>query len=188
MNNLLPPNATLLERRMAQALAQRIDALPAPQRALWNADTCPARLLPYLAWMFSVDQWNSAWPEEKQRHVIKESIKVHQHKGTRGAVLRMLAAIFVDTNFVLVEGANAGMYDGSVDHDGSHYYGLPEHWAVYNVYINRAITLAAAAEVRAVLARTAPARCHLQYINFQQALHAYDGSFLYDGIYSHGVA
>ena len=58
---LLPGNASELERLAAEALAQ-IERVPVPIRDLWNPDTCPVALLPYLAWAFSVDRWSQAWP------------------------------------------------------------------------------------------------------------------------------
>ncbi|WP_240332504.1 phage tail protein I [Pseudomonas aeruginosa] len=59
---LLPRNATELEQLAAQALAD-IQRVPIPLRTLWNPSTCPVPLLPYLAWAFSVDRWDSKWPE-----------------------------------------------------------------------------------------------------------------------------
>lgn len=53
--SLLPRNASDLERQAAQALAQ-IQRVPIPLRQLWNPNTCPAELLPYLAWSLSVDR------------------------------------------------------------------------------------------------------------------------------------
>lgn len=86
---LLPPNATELERLAAQALAQ-IERVPVPLRQLWNPDTCPVELLPYLAWAFSVDRWSSAWPERAKRDAIKAAYFIHAHKGTIGALRRVV--------------------------------------------------------------------------------------------------
>ncbi|MGC5887864.1 phage tail protein I [Ralstonia pseudosolanacearum] len=84
---LLPPNATPLERRAAQAGA-RIERVPVPLRDLWNPATCPAELLPFLAWSFSVDRWNPAWPLATKRAVTAASYFVHRKKGTIGALRR----------------------------------------------------------------------------------------------------
>lgn len=86
---LLPPNASELERLAAEALAQ-IERVPVPLRQLWNPDTCPAELLPYLAWAFSVDRWSSAWPERAKRAAIKAAYFIHAHKGTIGALRRVV--------------------------------------------------------------------------------------------------
>jgi len=59
---LLPGNSTPLELQAARALSQ-IQRVPIPIRLLWNPDLCPLALLPYLAWSFSVDRWDSTWSE-----------------------------------------------------------------------------------------------------------------------------
>lgn len=86
---LLPGNATELERNAAQALAQ-IERVPIPLRELWNPDTCPVALLPYLAWAFSVDRWSPAWPESAKRAAIRSAYFIHAHKGTIGALRRVV--------------------------------------------------------------------------------------------------
>ena len=86
---LLPSNATELERNAAQALAQ-IERVPVPLRDLWNPDTCPLELLPYLAWAFSVDRWSPNWPERAKRDAIKAAYFIHAHKGTIGALRRVV--------------------------------------------------------------------------------------------------
>ena len=89
MNTLLPPNASHLEQLAAQALA-RIERVPIPIRDLVSPDRCPVDLLPYLAWAFSVDRWDSNWSEATKRQVIKTSYYVHSRKGTIGALRRVV--------------------------------------------------------------------------------------------------
>lgn len=87
MPDLLPINATPQER----ALSLATDRLPGvPIKTLWSPQTCPAAQLPWLAWALSVDEWNSAWPEETKRQVIAASIEQHRKKGTVGALRRAL--------------------------------------------------------------------------------------------------
>jgi phage tail P2-like protein len=86
---LLPGNSTALERQATQALAQ-IQRVPIPLRQLWNPDTCPVELLPYLAWAFSVDRWDSKWPEAAKRSAIRSSHYIHSRKGTIGALRRVV--------------------------------------------------------------------------------------------------
>ena len=86
---LLPGNDTPLERRAAQALAQ-IERVPIPLRQLCNPDTCPVDLLPYLAWAFSVDRWDSRWTETAKRAAIRSSHYIHSRKGTIGALRRVV--------------------------------------------------------------------------------------------------
>ncbi|KEX94721.1 tail protein [Pseudomonas putida] len=89
MTSLLPPNAKQLERLAAEALAQ-IERVPVPIRDLLNPDRCPVQLLPYLAWAFSVDRWDSTWSEATKRQVIKGSYFIHSRKGTIGALRRVV--------------------------------------------------------------------------------------------------
>lgn len=89
MTSLLPPNAKQLEQLAAEALAQ-IERVPVPIRDLLNPDRCPVPLLPYLAWAFSVDRWDSEWSEATKRQVIKGSYFIHSRKGTIGALRRVV--------------------------------------------------------------------------------------------------
>jgi phage tail P2-like protein len=86
---LLPPNASELERLAAEALAQ-LASVPVPLRQLWNPDTCPVALLPYLAWAFSVDRWSQEWPESAKRAAIRSAYFIHSHKGTIGSLRRVV--------------------------------------------------------------------------------------------------
>ncbi|MDH0301242.1 MULTISPECIES: phage tail protein I [unclassified Pseudomonas] len=86
---LLPGNATALERQAAQALSQ-IQRVPVPIRDLLSPERCPVQLLPYLAWAFSVDRWDSRWPEAAKRRAIRASFFIHARKGTIGALRRVV--------------------------------------------------------------------------------------------------
>lgn len=87
--SLLPRNASQLEYLAAQALAQ-IQRTPIPLRELWNPNKCPVEFLPYMAWAFSVDRWDSEWTEATKRAAIKASFYIHKHKGTIGAIRRVV--------------------------------------------------------------------------------------------------
>lgn len=86
--SILPPNATPQEQATSGAIG-RISDVPVPIRSLWNPDTCPASLLPWLAWGLSVDDWNADWTEAQKRNVIRSSVETHRQKGTIGAVRRV---------------------------------------------------------------------------------------------------
>lgn len=90
--SLLPLNSIPLERLTAQALAQ-IERVPVPLRQLSNPDTCPVGLLPYLAWTFSVDRWDSEWPEATKRAAIRAAYFIHSRKGTIGALRRVVGPL-----------------------------------------------------------------------------------------------
>ncbi|AQZ99596.1 phage tail protein I [Comamonas kerstersii] len=85
---LLPPNATPLERALAKASA--MPHSPEEIRQLWNHLTCPLHLLPWLAWAWSVDEWDPAWTEGQQRAMVGASIRLHKKKGTVWAVREAL--------------------------------------------------------------------------------------------------
>lgn len=86
---LLPPGSTRLEKSAA-AVGEHIDRLPVPLRTLHNPNTCPVHLLPYLAWQYSVDYWDTSWPESTKRAVVAAAFFVHQHKGTIAALRRAI--------------------------------------------------------------------------------------------------
>lgn len=92
MSELLPPSSTPLERALAGTVA-KVSTLPTPARDLWNPDTCPVELLPWLAWAFSLDDWDVTWTESQQRAAVKASYSVHRYKGTIGSVKDALQAL-----------------------------------------------------------------------------------------------
>ncbi|OLO05108.1 phage tail protein I [Salinicola socius] len=83
--SLLPPNATTAERALEATTATAAD-LPVPLRSLWNPDTCPADLLPWLAWAMSLDSWQPYWPERIKRQRIRDAIEIQRRKGTAKSV------------------------------------------------------------------------------------------------------
>ncbi|UVL62853.1 phage tail protein I [Pseudomonas sp. B21-032] len=87
MDSLLPLNSTDLEQAIEAAGFETTDV---PLRTLYNPDTCPAQLLHQLAWAWSVDRWDETWPEAIKRSVIRSAFYVHAHKGTIGALRRVV--------------------------------------------------------------------------------------------------
>lgn len=94
MPDLLPYNASSQERALSESVA-RLSDVPVPVRDVWNPDTCPPQLLAWLAWAFSVDQWDNNWTDAQKRAFIKSSVEVHRYKGTIGAVKEALGALFI---------------------------------------------------------------------------------------------
>lgn len=92
---LLPPNATALERALVQAAA-RAAGIPTPLRELWNVDTCPVALLPWLAWALAVEVWRSDWPVAVKRARIRSSVAVHRKKGTVASVREVVNSFGAD--------------------------------------------------------------------------------------------
>lgn len=87
MKSLLPSNSTQLERAIEAAFYEKTII---PLRTLYSADTCPAHLLLHLAWAWSVDRWDHRWSEATKRAAIKASYYIHKHKGTIGALRRVV--------------------------------------------------------------------------------------------------
>ena len=99
MSSPLPDNATAQEVALDLATA-RIGNVDVPIRTLWDPENCPADILPWLAWAFSVDQWDATWTVEQKRAVVAASINVHKRKGTPGAVKAAVGAIFTGADVV----------------------------------------------------------------------------------------
>lgn len=89
LRDLLPPNATGPERSLSLATS-RLGTISTPLRSLWNYNTCPENLLPWLAWAASVDEWDANWTTATKRNVIKNSAEIHRKKGTVAAIKSLL--------------------------------------------------------------------------------------------------
>ena len=87
MHSLLPLNRTPLERALEVA---GDEDLKVTLRRLYDPATCPAHLLYQLAWAWSVDRWDDSWSEAIKRSVIRSAFFVHAHKGTLGALRRVV--------------------------------------------------------------------------------------------------
>lgn len=86
--SLLPPNAQGSEIALEAAMRADIDI--SQIGTLWNPDTCPAELLPFLAWGLSIARWDPAWTEAERRAAIWDAIPFHRRKGTRAIVREVL--------------------------------------------------------------------------------------------------
>lgn len=86
---LLPPNASHFERAVESNHALLAD-VPVALRNLWNPQTCPAQILPWLAWGVSIDFWDSAWAEQEKRDAIADAIVQQRRKGTRASLRTVL--------------------------------------------------------------------------------------------------
>lgn len=95
--SLLPPNATELEFHLEQVVMAATD-LPVSITQLWDPYACPLSLLPWLAWAFSVDEWDDRWPEHIKRQVVQNSFDVHRYKGTPYAVQQALDSLNIKTH------------------------------------------------------------------------------------------
>ncbi|WP_250435777.1 phage tail protein I [Caballeronia sp. ATUFL_F2_KS9A] len=184
MPNLLPPNATTLEKRTATAIGA-IDDLPIPIRDYWNPDTCPAALLPYLAAEVSVDGWELAESDAARRALIKGAIQLHQKRGTPWAVREVIRRLGFG-EVTIVEGRRIRRRDGSTTRNGDYLHGDASAWAQYIVRLSQPITVDQAMNLRAVLERYAPQRSQLVSLDYQQAEIRHNGVALRNGQYTRG--
>lgn len=183
---LLPPNSTAQEFALEQATARMAD-VRVPIRSTWDPDTCPAGLLPWLAWALGVDEWDAGWSDEAKREAIRRSVSIHRRKGTVGAIRAALKNAGYGDATLIERWANQS-YDGSIIHNGAHNHASSDHWAEYRVVMARPITNAQAQKVRGILAAIAPLRCHLKHLDFQAVSYTYNAAIRYDGAANHGAA
>lgn len=185
-DHLLPPNATSQEIALDGSVS-RLGDVPAPLRDVWNHETCPAHMLPWLAWAFGVDEWDAGWSDDAKRNTIKNAVMIQRRKGTVWAIKRAIAdAGFGDSK--LIEGNSNHTYNGADKHNNLITYGDPTAWALYRFVLLRPISNTQAAQVRRILDYIAPVRCHLIELIFSEAANLYNGAITYDGAYNHGVA
>jgi phage tail P2-like protein len=185
VTSVLPPNSTSTERAL-EAATRRVADLPVPVDLLWRPEDCPAPVLPWLAWALSVDDWQADWAEDRKRAAIAASVEIHRRKGTVWAIRRVLQVAGLG-DATLIERDSDKLHDGTLTHDGTATYGLPDHWAEYKVILTRPITNAQGDRARAVLDAVAPVRCHLKALDYVEVQNLYDAAILYDDSYSHGA-
>lgn len=185
--SLLPEGNSGAAERAIEQVGVRIETFDDRLRPLWNTETVPSEILPWLAWALSVDEWSALWTDEQKRDVVAASIDVHRRKGTVGSIRRALIAAGLG-DAELIERFGRKYYDGSLDHDGSSAHDEPDHWAEYRVVLARPLSIAQAQQARRIIEATAPLRCHLKVMDFTAVSILENGEILHDGTYSHGAA
>lgn len=184
--DVLPPHAGAAELALTQAV---IDAasLPMPIRDVWRAQVAPSVVLPWLAWALSVDEWGEDWSDEVQRNSIEASIEIHRHKGTIHSIrLALRSAGYGEAT--ILEGFGGQPHDGTVPRDGSATYAPSDHWADYRVLMDRPMTLAQAARLRAILRAVAPVRCRLVLLDFVAVAFIHNAAVTRNGSVTYGGA
>lgn len=92
--SLLPINASQLLKDLENS-SLKATSLEALNRYVTNPDLAPDNILPWLAFSVSVDDWSDNWPKAIKREMIKNSISLHQIKGTKRAIQKALDIIGV---------------------------------------------------------------------------------------------
>ena len=183
-DTLLPPSSTPLERAASRSMARF--APPRIVPTLWNADTCPAALLPYLAWALSVDEWDHGWSVEKKREVIKAAREIHQRKGTPLSIRRALASVgHPDAD--LIERADCIRHNGVPKRNGVHRRRGLGGWPTYRIILKRPVTIDQAFLIKRLLASTQRNCIELLAIDYSQAALRRNGVARRNGEYTRGV-
>lgn len=184
MISLLPPNVTLLERAIEKT--QLRHSPPSSVPTLWNASTCPARMLPMLAWASSIEDWDPQWSVDQQRTAIAATADIHRHKGTPAAIKKALE-VRGHPDAILVERADCIRHDGSATRNGYRRRGGPTQWATYRIILQRPITLDQAASITAMLDSVKRNCCHLVALDYTRAALRHNGYASRDGQYTRGI-
>lgn len=90
MDHILAPNATVYERTLASQVDRLLELDVDRLRRLWDPYRCHIDDLPYLAWSFSADIWDTSWPEAKKRKVVADAVAHHRLKGTKAGMAAYL--------------------------------------------------------------------------------------------------
>lgn len=182
--HLLPPNRTPLEAALADA--GQFDLDPTPLRWLADANRCPPAFLPWLAWARSVEGFDAASSEDRQRALIRQSIDIHRRKGTVAAVRDVFRALGLGE--VDIETGRSGYRrDGTRTRTAFNKRGpRAGSWAEYRVVCHSRLTVQQAAIARQMLADIAPVRCHLFELDFSLAALTRNGLASRNGSYTRG--
>lgn len=160
---LLPANSSPLENTLDDIQAQR--ELPVEIGKLWNPDTCPEALLPWLAWSLSVDKWDPVWDAKTKRNAIKASAKIHKHKGTVGAVKAALSSLGVSIKFVEWFDDVDDISLAEIQDTRPHHFAFIA-WANENPYVSEAIFLNPELyqAIKQITENTKPLRSHFNFL------------------------
>lgn len=183
---LLPPNRTALESAIAAVSRLALDT--SGLRHLWSARHCPPEALPWLSWTLTVEGWSDARSDDARRAVILDSINIHRRKGTPWAIRALLRALGFG-EVTLIERVGGNKHDGAISRNGEYARApLSSTWATYRVVLERPITNAQAARIRALLPSVAPARCLCVGLRYAAVAGSHNGAMRRDGSFNRGSA
>ena len=98
--DLLPSSALAEERALSISLAPSEEILPEILLTLSRPFEVPSAFLPHLAWGAHVDLWRAEYPEDIKRALVAGSAAWHRLKGTRRAILDLLAWTGVEAEII----------------------------------------------------------------------------------------
>ncbi len=70
---------------------------------LWDADKCPIKYLPWLAYSYGVPIWEKTWTEQQKRSIVKNYRSIRKIAGTLGSVRKAIEALFLDVKITKLE-------------------------------------------------------------------------------------
>ena len=182
--SLLPKNTTSLERALEQSLTAFNHDQLVP--TLWNGNTCPTHMLPWLAWALSVDDWETDWSVGKKRAAINESIDIHEQKGTPAAILRALS-IRGQPDAILIERSDFIKHNGEAIRNGYRKRGGPGRWATFRIILQRPITIDQSQSILRMIKSVKRNCCWLTNMDFTAAALRHNGFATRDGSYTRGL-
>ena len=155
-------------------------------------DSVHESALYYLADQFSLlgyDGWSLAESEDQKRELIKSAIELHRYKGTPWSIREVCRRLGFG-EIEIIEGIAHIHYDGIYQYNGHQVHGGDDtSWAIYRIILlEQPITNDQAQLLRNVLSAFAPARCHLESLDYQSVPLRYNGAANYDGQYNFGSA
>lgn len=185
--SLLPTSSTQLERDLEQMGMLANDLGNLDLSIIHNPYLCPAALLPWLAWTRHVDNYDDAWSEQKKRDVIAGAPKVHLTKGTVFSIREVIRFAGYGEIDIETHGFH-WFYNGVRTYNGSITYGAASDlgWAQFKVTLKTQVSIRQAQIIRALINATAPARCELVDLKYQESI-IYNGQHTYNGQFSYGI-
>lgn len=185
MSKLLPPNSTPLERAL-ENISERISNLPIQIANIWNDQTCPVPILPWLAAAKSVDVWDHTWPEETKRIAIAESLNIHRLKGTVSAIQAALDSAG-HSDATIIERCDYQLRDGTKPRDGIYRRGGAARWATFKVILNRPVSSRWAEQIRQRIVHAQRLSCEFIELQYSASSMVRDGTTLRDGTNLRGM-
>lgn len=187
--NLPPPLAGDARFQALGIVAGRLSTIDLQPLLVYLVDTINASALQSLAEQFSLlgDGWELAESDDAKRALIRGAIELHRYKGTPWAIREVIRRLGLG-EVELVEGLAGRIRNGSIARNGLYVHGDPNVWAKYRVILQRPITNDQAAQVRALLAAYAPARCHLASLEYQTVANRHNGVIRRNGQFNRGSA
>ncbi|MDR1311092.1 MAG: phage tail protein I [Burkholderiaceae bacterium] len=187
--SILPPSLSADSRSIAlEDLTRRFTSLDLTRLLVYLIDVVEPSALPHLAEQFSLfgDGWEMAESDEAQRNLIQSAVEIHRKKGTPFSIREVFRALRLG-EVEIIEHTGRLWHDGQHKHNGIMHHGDAAKWAVYVVRLNQPVTRDQAESIRLILSKTAPARCHLGYLDFREAANCHNARINHDGQYTHGV-